>query len=106
MKIRLTLFLSAFILVLLFLGLVYPLSRVGTPHAAPNAQGFVTSTPGPDGLILYTVVAGDNCGKVALLHGITVTQLRQLNTRSEEHTSELQSRGLISYAVFCLKNTN
>ena len=22
---------------------------------------------------------------------------------SEEHTSELQSRGLISYAVFCLK---
>ena len=24
--------------------------------------------------------------------------------RSEEHTSELQSRGLISYAVFCLKN--
>src|ERR1043165_10042642 len=26
--------------------------------------------------------------------------------RSEEHTSELQSRGLISYAVFCLKNKN
>src|ERR1043165_2236508 len=26
-----------------------------------------------------------------------------LLTRSEEHTSELQSRGLISYAVFCLK---
>ena len=25
------------------------------------------------------------------------------NLRSEEHTSELQSRGLISYAVFCLK---
>src|ERR1043165_8618439 len=26
-----------------------------------------------------------------------------LYLRSEEHTSELQSRGLISYAVFCLK---
>src|ERR1043165_6610049 len=26
--------------------------------------------------------------------------------RSEEHTSELQSRGLISYAVFCLKKKN
>src|ERR1043165_10240539 len=26
------------------------------------------------------------------------------SSRSEEHTSELQSRGLISYAVFCLKN--
>ena len=25
------------------------------------------------------------------------------DSRSEEHTSELQSRGLISYAVFCLK---
>src|ERR1043165_824654 len=27
----------------------------------------------------------------------------QIADRSEEHTSELQSRGLISYAVFCLK---
>src|SRR5213594_550643 len=26
--------------------------------------------------------------------------------RSEEHTSELQSRTLISYAVFCLKKKN
>src|ERR1043165_10141343 len=26
-----------------------------------------------------------------------------MRERSEEHTSELQSRGLISYAVFCLK---
>src|ERR1043165_2753683 len=26
-----------------------------------------------------------------------------VDRRSEEHTSELQSRGLISYAVFCLK---
>src|SRR5213594_5216063 len=28
------------------------------------------------------------------------------NRRSEEHTSELQSRTLISYAVFCLKKKN
>src|SRR5216110_3843837 len=28
------------------------------------------------------------------------------NIRSEEHTSELQSRELISYAVFCLKKKN
>src|SRR5881275_3742020 len=27
----------------------------------------------------------------------------RLSTRSEEHTSELQSHGTISYAVFCLK---
>src|ERR1043165_10095406 len=31
------------------------------------------------------------------------TRARIMDTRSEEHTSELQSRGLISYAVFCLK---
>src|ERR1043165_10271304 len=30
---------------------------------------------------------------------------RAIDVRSEEHTSELQSRGLISYAVFCLKKT-
>src|SRR5213596_919112 len=29
--------------------------------------------------------------------------LPRLQRRSEEHTSELQSHGLISYAVFCLK---
>src|SRR3546814_6858028 len=33
------------------------------------------------------------------LHGIE----RLLHTRSEEHTSELQSLMRISYAVFCLK---
>src|ERR1043165_8865700 len=30
-------------------------------------------------------------------------KVRATYGRSEEHTSELQSRGLISYAVFCLK---
>jgi hypothetical protein len=53
--------------------------------AAPVAQGFVTATPGPDGRILYTVVEGENCGQVALLHGITVLQLRQFNTRLDEN---------------------
>src|SRR5213075_144502 len=32
-----------------------------------------------------------------------VAQLYHKETRSEEHTSELQSRLVISYAVFCLK---
>ena len=31
------------------------------------------------------------------------TKLTQPSTRSEEHTSELQSHVRISYAVFCLK---
>src|SRR3546814_2181018 len=35
---------------------------------------------------------------------IAVRKARQETGRSEEHTSELQSLMLISYAVFCLKN--
>src|ERR1043165_2656462 len=35
--------------------------------------------------------------------GIDPKQHIVFNQRSEEHTSELQSRGLISYAFFCLK---
>src|SRR3546814_7524055 len=31
---------------------------------------------------------------------------RELTTRSDEHTSELQSLMCISYAVFCLKSIN
>jgi hypothetical protein len=68
-------------LVNLFLGILLPLYGAS---AAPRAQGFVTATPGPDGRILYIVVEGDSCLQVALLHGITVPQLRQLNTRLDQ----------------------
>ena len=78
MKARLPFFLGLIVLFLLFLGSILPLRGAS---AAPDAQGFITATPGPDGRILYTVVDGDNCGQVALLHGITVQQLRQFNPR-------------------------
>src|SRR4029450_13497847 len=78
---RFSLFLSIFLVALFFLGLAVPLSGA---NAAPDMQ-FVTSTPGPDGGILFTVVAGDSCLQVAFLHGITVTQLRQFNTRLDEN---------------------
>src|SRR3546814_1339673 len=35
--------------------------------------------------------------------GVKVVGTERINTRSEEHTSELQSLMRISYAVFCLK---
>src|SRR3546814_2041634 len=35
--------------------------------------------------------------------GVAFTHLPSRNSRSEEHTSELQSLMRISYAVFCLK---
>src|SRR3546814_5814863 len=38
--------------------------------------------------------------------GPALTKTRSKITRSEEHTSELQSLMRISYAVFCLKKTN
>src|SRR3546814_20459604 len=37
-------------------------------------------------------------------HDYAMTQMGGVHTRSEEHTSELQSLMRISYAVFCLKN--
>ena len=81
MKIRTTIFIFAFVLILSLIGLALPVS------AAPQPQGFVTSTPGPDGRIIYIVQEGDTCSQVALLHGITVTQLRQFNTRLDENCS-------------------
>lgn len=81
MKIRPTLFISLFMFALLLIGISIPASITS---AAPNAQGFVTATPGPDGRILYIVVAGDSCLSVAILHGIGLGQLRQFNTRLDE----------------------
>lgn len=78
MKAHIPLFLCSIVLLLFFFSLFLPLHGAS---AAPPAQGFITATPGPDGRILYTVVDGDNCGQVALLHGITVQQLRQFNPR-------------------------
>ena len=77
MKARSVFFLCVFVVLLFFLGIALPLSQAS---AAPDLQ-FVTSTPGPDGRIIYTVVAGDSCSGVALRHGITVDQLRLYNTR-------------------------
>lgn len=81
MKIFTSFFVILFFLLLIFIGTI-PSANVVS--AAPNAQ-FVTATPGPDGRILYMVVEGDNCSIVAFNHGITVPQLRALNTRLDEN---------------------
>src|SRR5213596_3901712 len=46
---------------------------------------------------LWPSTRGRSCG---------ARDTRRSFRRSEEHTSELQSHGLISYAVFCLKKKN
>lgn len=55
-------------------------------NAAPvNQQTIPTSTPGPDGRILYIAQPGDNCIRVAALNSISVDQLRQLNKTLDEN---------------------
>jgi LysM repeat protein len=91
MKIRPLFFIILFFLALLFIGATLPASNA---NAAPNAQ-FVTATPGPDGRILYTVAEGDSCSSVALIHGISVPQLRQLNSRLDENCTLIVGQQLV-----------
>jgi murein DD-endopeptidase MepM/ murein hydrolase activator NlpD len=88
---RSALFLGFVVLAIIFLGILLPLSGAS---AAPEMQ-FLTATPGPDGRILYTVVAGDSCLQVAFLHGITVPQLRQFNTRLDENCTLIPGQQLV-----------
>src|SRR5216110_3935460 len=52
---------------------------------------------------LGIVIAGDPDPVAAALQEAQHRAVGVGDSRSEEHTSELQSRELISYAVFCLK---
>ena len=91
MKIRAILLVVLFVIALLFIGMVLP---AGDANAASDAQ-FVTATPGADGRIIYIVVAGDTCSSIALLHGIGVPQLRQLNSRLDENCTVTVGQQLV-----------
>ncbi len=71
-------------------------------NAAPNLQQVATPTAGPDGRILYIAEAGDNCYRIAALNGITVEQLRQLNSKLDENCTVIVGQeyliGIISVA--------
>src|SRR3546814_6317974 len=58
----------------------------------------------PEGRRIYAI--GDIHGHLDLLDGLLAQIFADERTRSEEHTSELQSLMRISYAVFCLKKKN
>jgi hypothetical protein len=65
-------------------------------NAAPNMQqGIPTATPGADGRILYIVQAGDSCFRVAAIHGITIEQLRQLNSKLDESCTLIEGQQLL-----------
>ncbi len=73
--------------------------------AAPNAQQYVTPTPGTDGRIIYVVQAGDNCFRVAALHGISVDQLRQLNSKLDENCTLVEGQELLIGVVAAATST-
>jgi LysM repeat protein len=83
MKLRPIVIASIFAIVLILFGMSLP------AQAAPSSQivQFATATPLPDGRIMYQVQPGDNCIRVASLYGITVEQLRQLNTKLDANCS-------------------
>src|SRR3546814_2398625 len=59
---------------------------------------------GVDTLVARGIVDPGSVGITGLSDGSSTVQFASLNSsRSEEHTSELQSLMRISYAVFCLK---
>src|ERR1043165_9223242 len=80
-------------------------------HSPRNlSQGSNVREPGFVASVRPVALALDRCdaGRVGRLQiAPALEDLERVllvgQPRSEEHTSELQSRGLISYAVFCLK---
>jgi hypothetical protein len=84
MKIRPVVTLSIFLALMVILGISLPVV------AAPSPQQFATNTPQPDGRILYKIQPGDtSCIRIALLNGISVEQLMQLNTNINADCSNL-----------------
>ena len=65
-------------------------------NAAPSMQQQVgTPTPGADGRIIYIVQPGDNCVRISALTGISVDQLRQLNSRLDENCTVVEGDELL-----------
>src|SRR3546814_6631654 len=84
-----------------------PTSTVRTRYASAAAKRQLARSPGESRRMVLP--AGRKRISCAICkyesHYGSVHPMRQI-TRSEEHTSELQSLMRISYAVFCLKKKN
>src|SRR3546814_2212223 len=72
------------------------LAWAGVPFEFEDVEGF--DTPGPERDLLLAVNPLARVPTLVAPGGAVLTE-----SRSEEHTSELQSLMRISYAVFCLK---
>src|SRR6059058_1354013 len=85
--------------------------QTARPQAPRRAFFFLRTPPPPRSTRRYTLFPYTTLfrskhvrsGLERANRGFTAMKLRGHSRRSEEHTSELQSRNDISYAVFCLK---
>src|SRR3546814_4256442 len=73
-------------------------SLVKAVHRPGHVMGWNPSPPQP-GLQIFETRVADN----GQCHRPVPCEMSEMDDRSEEHTSELQSLMRISYAVFCLK---
>ena len=71
-------------------------------HLGTGTGNFITNQ-GTGAIAIGAYAGQHNQGNYSIAIGAYSGQINQPNNRSEEHTSELQSPGIISYAVFCLK---
>src|SRR3546814_7431042 len=89
-------------------GRIVACTRILTGERAPGADGFYSSGEFDlamlDSLPGRMMEIGRTCVAAEYRSGAVIATLWQgIASRSEEHTSELQSLMRISYAVFCLK---
>src|SRR3546814_8450135 len=84
----------------------FPRGRAVLARPQFNGRSFVRIGHGP-GLVGFELGELDEIPRATGRFGARVNLNRvDYRTRSEEHTSELQSLMRISYAVFCLKKKN
>src|SRR5690625_4544322 len=69
--------------------IIYPGQHLSFSGSSSDSSSTTTSTSSSSST--YTVASGDTLGRIAAQHGVSVSALK--SERSEEHTSELQSRG-------------
>jgi len=83
-----------FLIILTFI-LLFMLALWLPVNAAPVGQVIVTPTAGADGRIIYIVQPGETCIRVAAINGITVDQLRQLNSKLDENCNLVEGQELL-----------
>lgn len=67
-------------------------------------QQIATPTAGPDGRILYVAQPGDTCIRIAALNGISVEELRLLNSKLDENCTIVAGQEYL-IAILSLEGT-